>query len=66
MRGRVTEVDYLNGEIVDVARRNGRDAPLNRRIVELVHQAEAKGEGSPRLRAQALWEALASTTRLKV
>jgi len=66
MRGRATEVDYLNGEIVDVARRNGRDAPLNRRIVELVHQAEAKGGGSPRLSAQALWEGLANTSRLKV
>jgi 2-dehydropantoate 2-reductase len=57
-RGRPTEVDYLNGEIVQLARKNGADAPLNRRIVELVHQAEAKGGGSPQLGADALWGAL--------
>jgi len=50
-RGRPTEVDFLNGEIVRLG-----DAPLNRRIVELVHAAE--GHGSPALAADALWSAL--------
>jgi 2-dehydropantoate 2-reductase len=57
-RGRLTEVDYLNGEIVRVADRHGVDAPLNRRLVELVHGVEARGDGSPQLSPQALWTAL--------
>jgi 2-dehydropantoate 2-reductase len=57
-RGRPTEVDYLNGEIVRVAARVGVEAPLNRRIVELVHEAEAAGPGSPNLAADALWTEL--------
>ncbi len=38
--GRLTEVDHINGELVRLAERLGQDAPINRRIVELVHQAE--------------------------
>lgn len=38
---RPTEVDYLNGEVVRLAERLGRDAPVNRAIVELVKQREA-------------------------
>lgn len=38
--GRRTEVDYLNGELVRLADRLGRPAPVNRAIVELVHEAE--------------------------
>jgi 2-dehydropantoate 2-reductase len=41
--GRVTEIDYLQGEIVALADRLRRDAPVNRRVVELVHAAEAGG-----------------------
>lgn len=55
---RPTEVDYLNGEIVRVAERAGVAAPLNRRIVELVHAAEAAHAGSPKLAAADLWRAL--------
>jgi 2-dehydropantoate 2-reductase len=51
-RGRPTEVDALNGEIVATARAHGGDAPINARIVQLVHAAE--GNGSPRLSADAL------------
>ena len=39
--GRPTEIDYLNGEVVKLAHRLGRRAPVNERIVELVRQAEA-------------------------
>ena len=49
--GRKTEVDYINGELVRLAQRIGIDAPINRRIVELVHEAEA---GAPPLGAKAL------------
>ena len=38
--GRKTEVDYLNGELVRLADRLQRAAPVNRAIVELVHKAE--------------------------
>src|SRR5438270_2414716 len=39
--GRKTEVDYLNGELVRLAERLQRAAPVNRAIVELVRKAEA-------------------------
>ena len=39
--GRTTEVDYINGELVALAERLGADAPINRKIVELVRAAEA-------------------------
>ena len=42
--GRTTEVDYLNGELVALADRLGRDAPINRKIVELIRAAEAGAE----------------------
>lgn len=57
-RGRETEVEYLNGEIVRLAERAGVDAPLNRRIVKLVHDAEGAGAGSPQLAAETLWSRL--------
>ena len=44
--GRMTEIDQLNGEVVRLARTMGLDAPVNRRIVELVRAAEA---GAPPL-----------------
>lgn len=44
-RGRPTEVEELNGEIVRLARAHGVPAPLNERLVALVHEAE--GHGSP-------------------
>lgn len=39
-RGRPTEIDFLNGEIVSLGRKLGHPTPLNERIVELVKQAE--------------------------
>jgi 2-dehydropantoate 2-reductase len=53
-RGRPTEVDYLNGEIVRMAEKVGARAPINARIVELVKAAERKGPGSPGLDPRAL------------
>ena len=38
--GRTTEVEFLNGELVRLAERLGLSAPINRKIVDLVHQAE--------------------------
>jgi 2-dehydropantoate 2-reductase len=38
--GRATEIDWINGEVVKLARRVGRRAPVNERLCELVRQAE--------------------------
>lgn len=57
-RKRLTEVDELNGEIVRLAEKAQTTAPLSARIVALVHDAEAKAAGSPRLSAEALWQNL--------
>ena len=48
-RGRRTEIDYLQGVITAIADRRSLKAPLSRRIVELIRQAEAAGRGSPKL-----------------
>lgn len=39
-RRRPTEIDYINGEIVKLAEKNGLKAPINTKLVELVKQAE--------------------------
>jgi 2-dehydropantoate 2-reductase len=57
-RNRPTEVDFLNGEIVRLANECGTPAPLNARIIELVHEAEAAQRGSPALSAESFWSAL--------
>jgi len=44
MRKRTSEIDYINGEVVRLAKQLGIDAPLNNRIVELVHQVENSGK----------------------
>ncbi len=41
--GRPTEVDHLNGEVVRLAEKLGRTAPVNARLIELVHKAENGG-----------------------
>jgi 2-dehydropantoate 2-reductase len=51
-RGRRTEIDYLQGVITEIAGRRGLKVPLSRRIVALIKQAEAAGQGSPRLTAE--------------
>jgi 2-dehydropantoate 2-reductase len=48
-RGRRTEIDYLQGVIIDIAEREGLQVPLSRRIVALIKSAEALAQGSPRL-----------------
>jgi 2-dehydropantoate 2-reductase len=48
-RGRRTEIDYLQGVITAIADRHGLQAPLSRRVVDLIRSSEAAGKGSPRL-----------------
>jgi 2-dehydropantoate 2-reductase len=55
-RGALTEVDVINGAVVDRAAANGLPAPLNARVVELVHQFE-RGERAP---STDLYEGLAA------
>ncbi len=42
-RGRPTEIDYLNGEIVRLGAEVGMQTPLNAAMVEMVHQVEQTG-----------------------
>ena len=42
LRGKPTEIDYLNGEIVNRAARLGIDVPINRTLTLLVKSAERK------------------------
>lgn len=43
-KGRTTEVDTINGELVRLAKGLGREAPINRKIVDLIRAAEAGAE----------------------
>jgi 2-dehydropantoate 2-reductase len=43
-RGRSTEVDYMNGEIVSLGKNNGIPTPVNSLMVGLVHEVEARGK----------------------
>lgn len=49
-QGRKTEIDALQGAILELASRHGRQAPLNARMRSLIRAAEAAGEGPPGLR----------------
>ena len=52
-RGRQTEIDFLNGEIVALAERNGLRAPINAAITRLVKEAE-KTKSAPKMSAAEL------------
>lgn len=39
-RGKKSEIDYINGEIVRLAKENNLEAPLNEEVVNLVHKVE--------------------------
>ena len=52
--GRKTEIDYLQGEIVRLAVEHGLPAPLNRRVRDLIRQAETTKKGSPGLTPEAI------------
>ena len=46
LRGKKTEIDFVNGEIVRLAKEHGGDCPYNARVVEMVHRLEQRGDGS--------------------
>ena len=39
-RDKPTEIDYINGEIVNIAKKNNLKAPINIKLVELIKEAE--------------------------
>lgn len=41
-RGRVSEIDFINGEFVSLAKEKGLRAPLNEALVDMVHRVEKK------------------------
>ena len=43
-RGKLSEIDYFNGEIVYLGEKIGEDAPLNKKLVEMVHGVEKSGK----------------------
>jgi 2-dehydropantoate 2-reductase len=51
-RGRKTEIDYLQGEIIALGQRHGVGTPLCAAIAGLVRRAEEAGAGSPELTPQ--------------
>lgn len=53
--GRKTEVDFINGEFVALAKKLGRTAPVNARVIDLIHAAES---GAPPWPADKLWREL--------
>jgi len=46
VRGRKTEIDFVNGEIVRLAETHGTEAPLNATVVEMVRELERREPGS--------------------
>ena len=40
-RKKPTEIDFINGEIVRLAEKNNLDAPINKKLVELIKKAES-------------------------
>lgn len=59
--GRRTEVDWINGEVVHLAERLGRSAPVNQRLIALIREAEAGTAGS--WSGQALLDTLKTAAR---
>lgn len=46
-QGRKTEIDYLQGAVIDLAKAHGRTAPRCEKVVSLVKAREKSGNGKP-------------------
>lgn len=44
MRGKPSEIDFINGEVVQVASHIKMPAPLNTKVVDMVHEVEMSGK----------------------
>jgi len=51
---RPTEIDYIQGEIVRLAEKHGVEAPLNRRVMQLIKEAEIASRGPPAVAPEAV------------
>jgi 2-dehydropantoate 2-reductase len=58
LRGRPTEVDFLQGAVIDLARDVGRRAPIAERVRELVRRIEAEGPASAPVSPQSVLASL--------
>lgn len=54
-RRRPTEIDRLQGAVIELAARHGLSAPVNTRVRNLIQAAEAVGGGSPGVKPEAVW-----------
>lgn len=54
MAGRKTEIDWINGEVVNLASQLNLTAPINQKLIELVKQAESQSKAwsGSKLKAQ--------------
>lgn len=52
--GRLTEIDYLQGAVIALAKQHGLSAPLCERVTTAVRQAESAKAGSPNLSPESL------------
>ncbi len=43
-KNKLSEIDYINGEFVNIAKDNKIEVPLNQKLVEMVHQVEKTGK----------------------
>jgi 2-dehydropantoate 2-reductase len=57
---RKVEFDYINGEIINLAKAHNLDCPIQTKIAELIRAAEEKKQGSPSYSADALSKLLLS------
>ncbi len=62
MRGRSSEIDYINGEFVRLAGKSGTSAPLNSALVEMVHEVEKRNRFYGKAE---LFERIQKTVRLR-
>ena len=46
VRGKETEIDFVNGEIVRLAEEHGTTAPFNAQVVKMIRELEERGPGS--------------------
>jgi 2-dehydropantoate 2-reductase len=44
MRGKPSEIDFINGEVTQIAKSARLESPLNRRVVQMVHTVEETGK----------------------
>ena len=47
LRGKSSEIDFINGEVTQVAASMRMDSPLNRKVVRMVHEVEETGKFFP-------------------